>query len=239
MPFDQLPVDRRYQTSIPANAKPRPGIMCAGSTSNRVEYYLRGKLVGWRDWDEEGNLELEIPLRDGLRHGIEYTWYFDGLLTSAEPYHKGMPHGVAKQWSMSGELIGTYKLVRGTGIDLWRSSLCGRDEGPYYLSEVLYMKDGTPDGFRWSINSDQKSIWYETHRWEGRFHGIERQWNTQGKLRRGFPKYFIAGQQVDKRKYLRATATDATLPPFRLKENKPQRTFPKEIQRHLLKTSAK
>jgi hypothetical protein len=233
-----LPVDRRYKSSIPANAKPRPGIISGDSTSKRVDYYLHGKHVGWRDWDEDGHLELEVPLRNGQLHGTRYSWYFDGVLTSAEPYYENKPHGVAKQWAMTGKLIGTYKMVHGTGIDLWRGSIDGKDEGPYCLSAVLYFKDGTPDGFHWMINSDQKSVWSETHRWEGRFHGIERQWNSAGRLRRGYPKFFIHGEQVTKRRYLVAAAKESTLPPFREADNKPARKFPPEIQRHLL-TKAK
>ena len=107
-----LPRDRRYKTSIPTNAKPRLTAPCAGSTGTRVEYFVRGKLVGTRHWDE-GKLELEIPLRDGLRHGVEYTWFFGDWLSSAEPFFEGKPHGVAKQWSATGELLGTYQMVHG------------------------------------------------------------------------------------------------------------------------------
>jgi hypothetical protein len=31
----------------------------------------------------------------------------------------GRTHGVARQWSDDGTLIGTYKMKRGAGIDLW------------------------------------------------------------------------------------------------------------------------
>ena len=233
MQTDPLPVDRRYKTSIPANAKPRPAIMCAGSSGKRVDYYLRGELVGTRHWDE-GKLELEIPLRNGLRHGIEYTWFFGDWLSSAEPFHEGKPHGVAKQWSAAGKLIGTYKIVHGTGIDLWRNAVDGRDEGPYYLSEVWYLQEGSRHGFNWWINEDQKTVSVERHYRQGDPHGIEREWNLRGRLKRGFPKYFVRGEQVDKRRYLRAAEQDATLPRFQLKDNRPQRTFPAEIQPHLL-----
>jgi antitoxin component YwqK of YwqJK toxin-antitoxin module len=232
---DSLPVDRRYKTSIPANAKPRAGVMCAGSTGKRLDYYLRGKLVGTRHFDEHGQLELEIPLRDGLRHGTEYTWFWGDWLSSAEPFHAGKAHGVARQWSATGKLIGTYKMVHGTGIDLWRGAVEGSEEGPYYLSEVWYLRDGNLHGFNWWIKEDQKTVSVERHYQNGQPHGIEREWNSQGRLSRGFPKYFIHGEPVDKRSYLRAADFDATLPRFQLKDNQPQRKFPPEIQQHLLK----
>lgn len=233
--MSKIPIDRRYKTSIPANAKPRNAVMCAGSTGKRLDYYLRGTLVGTRHFDENDQLELEIPLRDGLRHGTEYTWFWGEWLSSAEPYCDGKPHGVAKQWSANGKLIGTYKMVHGTGIDLWRGSIDGSDAGPYCLSEVWYKQDGRLHGFNWWINDDQKTVWMEGHYLHGQSHGIERSWNSQGRLKRGFPKYFVNGEQVDKRRYLRAAESDATLPRFRLKDNQPQRTFPPEIARHLLK----
>ncbi len=189
--------------------------------------------------DERGQLELEIPLRDGLRHGTEYTWFFGEWLSSAEPYHEGKLHGVAQQWSAAGKLIGTYEMVHGTGIDLWRNPIGGRDEGPYFVSEVHYVQDGNHHGFTCWINENQKSVSVERHYLHGLEHGIEREWNRAGRLSRGYPKYFIHGKCVDKRKYLRAVETDATLPPFRLKDNKPGRTFPPEIQRHLPKNLPK
>lgn len=228
-----LPRDRRYKTSIPTNAKPRLTAPCAGSTGTRVEYFVRGKLVGTRHWDE-GKLELEIPLRDGLRHGVEYTWFFGDWLSSAEPFFEGKPHGVAKQWSATGELLGTYQMVHGTGIDLWRNNIGGRSDAPAYLSEVWYKRDGDLHGFNWWINESQKSVSVERHYFQGQAHGIVREWNLQGRLRRGFPQYFVRGEQVDKRRYLRASAQDPTLPQFQARDNRPQRTFPAEIQPHLL-----
>jgi hypothetical protein len=60
-----------------------------------------------------------------------------------------------------------------------------------------------------------------------------RDWNLKGHLRRGYPKYFVAGQQATRRQYLKAAASDPLLPPFRKAENRPRRVFPPIIARHL------
>ncbi len=125
-------------------------------------------------------------------------------------------------------------MVHGTGIDLFWNPLEGIDTAPFYLSEVHYMWDGRLHGYTWWLNEDQASIWKEGHYIQGFLHGIEREWNEHGRLRRGFPRYFVKGDQIDKRQYLRAAAADPSLPIFRPEENSPLRTFPEEIRKHLL-----
>ena len=76
---------------------------------------------------------------------------------------------------------------------------------------------------------DQRSAERESHFAEGLEHGIQRDWDSTGRLRRGFPKYFINGEQVTKRQYLRAAKLDSSLPPFREEDNRPERQFPPEV----------
>ncbi|MFO0876264.1 MAG: hypothetical protein U0840_02735 [Gemmataceae bacterium] len=203
-------------------------------TRKLAEYVVDGQVVGTRFWDDDGYLSLERPCKNGLLHGVEYTWYFDGVLTSAAPYVDGVPHGVAKQWARCGRLVGSYKMVRGTGIDLFWNALEGIDANPHYLSEVHYMRDGDLHGYTWWLNDDQTSVRVERHYVQGYQHGIDREWNHRGRLRRGFPRYFLWGTRVNKRQYLGAVADDPTLPPFRPEDNAPQRVFPEEIRKHLL-----
>jgi hypothetical protein len=95
------------------------------------------------------------------------------------------------------------------------------------------MRRGHRHGFEWWINEDQASVHHELHWREDIAHGIERCWKLKGRLRRGYPKYFVAGQQVIRRQYIKAAARDASLPPFRMAENRPRRVFPSVIARHL------
>jgi hypothetical protein len=124
-------------------------------------------------------------------------------------------------------LIGTYTMEHGTGIDLWRHG--SFESKGYHLSEARYLKDGKWHGFEWWLNEDQETIHRENHFWEDLQHGIQREWNSTGRLRRGYPRYWVNNQRVSKRQYLRAQAKDRNLPPFREADDLPQRNFPPEI----------
>ena len=60
-------------------------------------------------------------------------------------------------------------------------------------------------------------------------HGIERSWNQQGLLHRGYPRYWLNDARVTKSQYVRACADDPALPPFHERDNRPQRRFPSEV----------
>jgi hypothetical protein len=86
------------------------------------------------------------------------------------------------KWSNDGELIGTYRMKNGTGLDLWRVK-ADWGNGRIYMSEARYVKEGKWHGFEWWLNDDQKSVNDENHFWENLQHGIERSWNKQNRLR--------------------------------------------------------
>ncbi len=222
--------ENAYRTSIPLDADERIRKRFDHGGPREAEYFLNGERVGFREFFPTGELMREKTFKHGVRHGMDYQWDDPGVLLSAEPYEDGLPHSTACQWAHDGRLIGTYTLERGTGIDLWRQDWSDRT---VTLAEVHYMKDGRPHGYEWWIDYDQKGVHSEQHWQEGRLHGIERQWNHEGKLTRGYPKYWVRNEQVDKRKYLRAAAKDPTLPPFRSQDNSPPREFPPEIKVHL------
>jgi hypothetical protein len=197
------------------------------------ECVLNGEVVGQHWYTPAGQLTTDTPLKNGQKHGREYQWD-EGMLVSMEPYVEGQHHGLAKQYGQGGKIIGTYRLVHGTGLDIWRQE---NDDGTIEISEIHTLRDGLPHGYEWWLNPDQRSVSWERHWFAGFFHGIERKWNAQGKLRRGFPKYWLKGlevsQTVSKRAYVKAAQQDKTLPPFREKDNRPRRTFPPEIQKLL------
>ncbi len=231
-----MPRDLRYKSSIPSNASQRIVGRFDDGRKEMVECFVNRKLVGRRQYDEDGCLCVEKPLKDGKIHGVLYQWDFDGTLSDATPYRDGKPHGVARQWSASGRLMGKYKMTHGTGIDLWWSSIDPHGwEGPFFLAEVHYEHDGVCHGYSWWINEDQQTISVERHFLDGSEHGIFREWNEHGRLMRGFPKYFVNGAKVVKRQYIRAAGRDKSLPPFREEDNGPSRGFPTEIAKKLLK----
>lgn len=196
-----------------------------------MDYLLNGVLVGQRSYAQNEQLVIETPLKNGEKHGREYTWDEDGNLSLIEPYLNGKIHGTAKQYGRHGQVIGTYSLRHGTGFDIWRDE---SEEGTISISEIHSLREGLPHGYEWWLRPKPHTVWHERHWEQGQYHGIERLWNWEGKLSRGYPKYWIRDQQVTKRQYLRAAQDDPTLPPFQLKENSPRRRFPPAIERLLL-----
>ena len=197
-----------------------------------VECILDGQVVGRRAYDGEGNLRVETPIRNGKKQGREYIWNETGSLESVEPFFDGKRHGLAKQYGRKGKVIGTYRFVRGTGYDIWRWE---KEDGSIFISEVFSVRDGKLDGYEWWLNADQRSVWHERHWHAGSLHGIERMWNQEGRLKRGYPKYWVQAQAVRKRAYLVAAEKDKALPKYRERDNKPRRKFPSEIEKLLMK----
>ena len=197
-----------------------------------TECILGGQVVGQRAYDSDGNLQVETPLKNGRKHGREYIWDETGALESVEPYLDGKMHGIARQYNRNGKVIGTYRFVRGTGYDIWRYE---REDGSIGISEIFSLREGTLDGFEWWLRDDQQSVWHERHWKQGKYHGIERMWNEKDGLRRGYPKYWIHGQPVGKRVYLKAAQRDESLPKYEERDSRPQREFPADIEKLLSK----
>ena len=218
-----------YLSSIPADAREKVTARYGKIGKKRAEYYVGKEFVGIREFFITGEPESEWALQNGIRHGTHYRWYEPGKLLSCAPYENGGAHGTAFEWARDGRLLGSYTMERGTGIDLWWEDW---SDGSVNLAEVHYECDGKNHGFEWWLNTDA-SLWQERHWHEGNLHGIEREWNHEGGVRRGYPRYYLHSERVTKRQYLKACTKDTTLPPFRSEDNFPQRAFPPEIAVHL------
>lgn len=220
-----------YQIRMPRSARKRVVNRHEDGRAEKVENLVGQKVVGIRIFSETGDIEYEYGLKAGKRHEVKYLWDDPGKLCFSEPFVNGLRHGTAHQWDRRGRIVGTYKMVRGTGLDLWwqwRTS----DNSPY-LAEALFCKDGLHDGFEWWINEDQQSVYIERHWQAGDLHGVHREWSTGKSLDRGYPKFLVHDNQVSKRAYIKASKSDPTLPPFQLEDDKPRRDFPSEVARHL------
>jgi hypothetical protein len=222
---------RRYKSDIPPNVVEqvtREFRREGGAIYYRLtDCVLDGEIVGQRGYGEQGQLVKETPMRNGKKHGRQFDWHDDGKLSLIEPYVNGKIHGTAKQYGRDGSIIGTYTIRHGTGYDVWRWE---HEDGSITISEIHTLKDGLPHGYEWWLSENPHILWEEKHWHEGKYDGIEREWNFVKKLRRGFPRYWIKGDRVDKTKYLQAAKTDRSLPSFRLKDNSPRRKFPPEIE---------
>jgi antitoxin component YwqK of YwqJK toxin-antitoxin module len=192
-----------------------------------VDCFFKGNLVGRRVYNRAGFMVAETPMKDGFKHGREITWKEDGTLLSIEPYVEGKVHGTAKQYGRNGKVIGKYTIVHGTGFDIWRQE---EEDHTIFISEIHSLQEGIPNGYEWWFASARQDLWHERHWHIGKLHGIERMWNDKGRLRRGYPKFYIADQAVSKQKYIKMALQDKTLPAFREKDNLPFRKLPSEVK---------
>lgn len=224
-----------YRSDIPRDAVEEVLESYPSGVPKVCRYLVGDQVVGARAFFESGQLELETPRRNGVRHGTEYQWDEDGQLRSAIPYESGLEHGTARQWGPDGTLIGTYHMQHGTGVDLWRSIT---EDGSVYLSEARYLTGGQRDGVEWWINPDQRSVHREMFYSDGVEHGILREWEPDGRLGSGSPAFFILGEQVDRQEYLRRSRNDTSLPPYRDVDDNPQRHFPTEVAQYLQPTES-
>ena len=207
---------------IPEKARQRIVRKHSNGRNKLAHYYLHGEKVGYRKWTEEGRLYLEGTLRNGVDHGPFRHFYDNGEVQWEGRFVNGKQHGLARQYDYSGKLIGKSYWHKGTGLDLWYL-----EKG--FLSEERHIVDGRWNGFERWWNRDQRTVSTETHFKDDLEHGIRREWNAMGKLKRGFPSYFVSGSRVTKRQYLSARMKDSSLPVFCEADNKPNRKLPKVV----------
>ncbi len=208
---------------IPEKALQRTVERYPNGNKHRTLHYLAGKKVGYRVWNDDGSLVMECATKNGLDHGRFRHFDSEGWVTWEGSCFKGKHHGITRQFDRNGKVIGTSRMHYGTGVDLWYS-----DEGR--LLEERYIVDGHWNGFERWWKADQISVFEETHFRDDLEHGIQRKWNAEGKLRKGFPRYFVNGRRVTKRQYLSACRRDVSLPKFILLDNEPKRRLPLEVR---------
>jgi hypothetical protein len=195
-----------------------------------VEYRLTRRRTAVRMFDPEGELAGEWTTQDGQFHGMRYDFYWLKHPIFAQPWVKGVRHGVSYQWDDDGTLLGTFRMNRGTGIDLWRDR--DPETGLVTLAEVLPFKNNHFHGFQWWL-SDARHVYIERHWFEGAIHGIEREWEGDKQLKADYPKFYVKNKEVSKAAYQRAARRDKTLPPYRASDDNPARIFPPHIAKHL------
>jgi hypothetical protein len=221
------PADRgrlvRRILRIPSAARERVLARHPSGAKSRSKYYDDGHVVGEVLWEQDGRPVWGWRLRDGKKHGLSVEWWDNGAIAFVQPYAKGLQHGTARHWDDEGRLLLETRYVKGTGVDLWCDLYCRS------LAEETHHRTGVAHGFRRRWNSDARSVYIEEHYSEGFPHGIFREWNDAGRLRRGFPRYFVHDKRVDRRAYLRAADTDESLPPWRRIDNEPRRPLPREF----------
>jgi antitoxin component YwqK of YwqJK toxin-antitoxin module len=188
----------------------------ANGAKFNTHHFKGGKLVARCSWEANGGLGLVVPVRGGRENGVASRYHENGRLMWRTTYRNGLEHGLASQWNSRGKLLGKYRMVHGTGVDLWWDEQ-GR------LLEERNVRDGKMHGVeRWWMGP----LWRESYWWEGAEHGIHREWRVDGRLKPGFPKFYLRGEKVTKAVYARAALSDKTLPEYTAKGDTARRAQP-------------
>jgi hypothetical protein len=111
-------------------------------------------------------------------------------------------------------------MADGCGIRLWCDPLTRA-----FVEETRFRGEGER-GYRRHWAGDERTLHEEI--WGPGKGSISRRWIAPGKLRRGFPWYFLDGRQVTKRAYLQACRNDPALPAYRPEDDEPHRELPAE-----------
>ena len=220
---------RAYKTSIPADATETVVEHHPAGGKKTASYFAGGEKVGFREWDEEGQLVFEYAMGAGVKHGPEYRFHSNGRLLEKETYQDGNLHGVGRQWAEDGRLLVTWKLVDGTGLDLWCDTL--RE----MLAEEHYWPRKGELGYKRLWNGDERTVRQEYFYVLGKgYHGLWREWNARGRLRRGFPQFYVNDRKVTRRQYQQMCESDPHLVPHRPIEDEPHRELPADylVQRN-------
>ncbi len=69
-----------------------------------------------KSFHRNGTLREEISFLGQQLHGACRTWHPNGRLASEQFYQRGRLHGLCQQWNQRGELLGSYEVKDGTGI---------------------------------------------------------------------------------------------------------------------------
>lgn len=218
----------RVPSPIPDGAVEQVVARHENGVKQQSEFVADGGVVGGRLYDDAGFAVCEWGEKDGHLHGTMLEWTERGVLSSAIPYRGGREHGIARQWSRDGRLLGRYRMNDGTGWDLWWEE--SEPDGAQYLAEARRFENGTREGYEWWINSDQKTVHCETSYRRNIEHGIRREWNADGALAKGFPRFLVEGKKVTRKVYEAAAKRDRGLPAYRASDDRPTRTFPADVK---------
>jgi hypothetical protein len=218
-----------YRTSIPANAREVVEGFHANGQKESASYFVRGRKVGHRTWFENGQLAVEYALRNEARHGFCYSFYESGQILEKEKYRNGYAHGVGKQLAEDGTLLVAWKLSHGTGLNLRCDTKTGKLAMESHFPKaggLSYIRLWNPDG---RTVSRENLVSPGERTWGNPLHGITRAWNKRGRLRRGFPQFWLPDGQVTKTEYLDACKAHSGLIPYRAEDDQPYRRLPREF----------
>jgi hypothetical protein len=110
-----------------------------------------------------GRIESERSYLKGTPHGWHREWYENGILSSEVCFKKGVPDGIGKQWSKNGDLILSYEIKDGTGVQKsWTEEQGLGDEVSWVNGTItgrwrVYFRDGSIVGDTYWIKNRKVS----------------------------------------------------------------------------------
>ncbi len=124
-----------------------------------------------------GNPEIEFNFKDGLRHGVQLTWFKNGQLKSEYHYLNGIEHGKRSGWHANGNPHFVEYFIN----DLPHGTFKQWHKNGQLILEQFY-EDGKQQGVQkmwYDINGQLSN---ESHYERGELDGIIKSWNPKGRL---------------------------------------------------------
>ena len=220
--------DDKYISSIPVSAICKDAGLPGKRANSRItrNYYVKGELIGKRTFRGKSELlEHECSYKNGLLHGFEYYWHRNGQLNAKILYVEGREHGDAFIWGPRGDLLGTYHMEHGTGLQLWWNEFDGKAQ----LTVARQMVEGRQNGFEFWFQWHRPGVLQKESWWKnGVMHGIQRQWDDDD-LISDYPKYWINGREVMFDDFILFFGEDTAISTFLPFNYDPKRVLPDQI----------
>jgi hypothetical protein len=168
-------------------------------------------------WGLDGAVLIECPFdRRDLRHGMELSRHWNGVIEWQVRWVHGAMHGSAQQFDEKGQVLCRSPFRRGSGVDIWV-------QGSEIVEFREFLENQRHGIERWGHPLLPHE---EAHYHRGRKTGIHRLWSAMA-LDDGYPKFFIDDQEVSKEAYRRIRAKRPALPAYRVADDWRARRLPK------------
>jgi len=98
---------------------------------------------------KNGKIKSECCFKNGIPHGKHKHWHENGVLAWQWSFKEGIPDGIGNQWDLNGNLIVSYEIVDGSGVQkMWVEAQQFFVENTWHKGRMTgrtrtYLKDGT------------------------------------------------------------------------------------------------
>ncbi len=135
------------------------------------------------EWWPNGKIKYLFNLENEKLEGIQKCWYEDGKLHHKLNYIKNKQHGVQKSWHKNRQLHEKFNYINGIlkgTQQIWYDS--GKLKLFMYFKENTNQRYNVPEGCHKAWRENGK-LEYEYNYKNGQFHGFQKIWDIDGKLK--------------------------------------------------------